>query len=159
MSTEKSMLMEQLHFFEELMPQIDQIYGRLTAVLREMSPTLRKRSFNVEDQVLLKEFLHSLHHELESYDQLVRRGEGQRDFIRGEVIRLKNLTPQNEEVYAVAEAELWSLEQNLLIREKGLFHLNELVQLLDSVFRVGEMTEFDEKLLTEIVTDLKNLAG
>ena len=159
MSNEKSMIMEQLHFFEELIPQIDAIYENLTLVLKQMCPVLRKKFFNPEDQALLKDFLHSLHHELEEYDQLIRRGEGQRDFVRGEVIRLKSQNPQSEEEYAIAEGELWSLEQSLLIREKGLLNLNELVQLLDSVFRVGEMTDFDERLLTEIVVDLKNLAG
>lgn len=159
MGNDKSIIMEQLHFFEELIPQIDAIYARLALCLKKMSPILRKRNFNTDDQARLKDFLHSVHHELEDYDQLIRRGEGQRDFIRSEILRQKSQTSNIEEEYTIAEGELWSLEQSLLIREKGLLHLNELIQLLDSVYRVGEMTEFDERLLTEIVVDLKNLAG
>ena len=55
MSNEKSMIMEQLHFFEELIPQIDAIYENLTLVLKQMCPVLRKKFFNPEDQALLKD--------------------------------------------------------------------------------------------------------
>jgi len=158
MSDQKAMLMEQLSLFEELMPKIDSIYGRLTFLFKRVSPILKKKTFNSDDQAALKDSLHSVHQELEEFSQLIRRGQGERDLLRGELLRLKNQNPKSFDDYSIVEAELWAAEKNLSIREKGLNHLSELVQLLDSIMRVGEMTEFDERLLTEIVTDLKNLA-
>lgn len=158
MPDEKAMLMEQLSLFEEIMPKIDAIYARLTYLFKRVSPILKKKTFNSDDQAALKDSLHSVHQELEEFSQLIRRGQGERDLLRGELVRLKNQHPKTQEDYSIIEAELWAAEKNLSIREKGLGHLSELVQLLDSIMRVGEMTEFDERLLTEIVTDLKNLA-
>ncbi|MFO1518148.1 MAG: hypothetical protein U1F57_00565 [bacterium] len=158
MPDEKAMLMEQLQMFEELIPKIDAIYGRLTRTFKMMSPILKKKTFNSDDQSVMKDFLHNVHQELEEYGQSLRRGQGERDLLRGEILRLKSQNPKAKDEYAIVEAELWAAEKNLSVREKGLGHLSELVQLLDSIMRVGEMTEFDERLLTEIVTDLKNLA-
>ena len=158
MADEKAMLMEQLQVFEELMPKIDLIYARLTSLFKRVSPILKKKAFNSDDLSALKDSLHSVHQELEEFSQLIRRGQGERDLLRGEIQRLKIQKIGPPEDYSILEAELWAAEKNLSIREKGLSHLNELIQLLDSIMRVGEMTEFDERLLTEIVTDLKNLA-
>lgn len=159
MPSEKTIILEQLRIVEALIPEIDSTYARLTQALKLMSPILKKKSFNSDDQALLKDRLHVIHQELDEFGQLLRRGQGERDLLQGEIMRLKASRPKSEEDYSIAEAELWSIEQNLLVREKGLAHLNELVQLLDSIMRVGEMTDFDERLLTEIVMDLKNLAG
>lgn len=152
-------LLDQLRILEELIPKVDVIYAHLTRTLKQMSPILKKKMFNSEDRTALKEYLHMIHQDLDQYQQLIRRGEGERDFLRTEMMRLKKEKSEAAEKVAIAEAELWSAEQNLLVREKGLAHLNELIQLLDSILRVGEMTDFDERLLTEIVMDLKNLSG
>jgi len=159
MKSEKETILEQLEIVEKVVPQIDGIYSKLTQTFKMMSPVLKKRIFNSDDQSVLKDFLQTIHKTLEDFGQVLKRAEGEKDLLRGEVLRLKAGNPKNQEDLAVAEAELWSIEQNLTVREKALGHLNELVQLLDSVMRVGEMTEFDERLLTEILTDLKNLGG
>jgi chromosome segregation ATPase len=159
MPTEREMILEQLEVLEEIVPEIDSTYARLTQNLKMMIPLLKKRSFNSDDQAILKDFLHTIHQELDQFDQLLRRGEGELEMLRSEIVRCKEESPEVKKDYAIAEAELWAVEQNLTIREKGLNHLNELVQLLDSILRVGEMTDFDERLLTEIVMDLKNIAG
>ncbi len=158
MPREQTSLFHQLHLLEELIPKIDHTYSRLTHFFKRMIPILKKGVFNVDDQVILKDLLHQVHQELDEFHQFIRRGEGEFDLIRGEMMRLKAQPASASEDLAVVEAELWALEQSLVIREKGLNHLNDLVQLLDSMMRVGEMTEFDERLLTDIVTDLKNLA-
>ena len=159
MKSEKETILEQLEIVEKVIPQIDGLYSKLTQLFKMMSPILKKRIFNSDDQSALKDSLQTIHKTLEDFGQVLKRGEGEKDLLRGEVLRLKAQSPKNQEDLAVAEAELWSIEQNLTVREKALGHLNELVQLLDSVMRVGEMTEFDERLLTEILTDLKNLGG
>ncbi|GEM_PF-2541324 len=158
MSDEKAMLMEQLQVFEALISSLDFIYGKLTQNFRLISPILKKTVFNTDDQERLKESLHAAHHELEEFSQLIRRGQGERELLRGEILRLRSVPSSVQEDYSMIESELWVAEKNLSIREKGLAHLSELIQLLESMMRVGEMTEFDETLLTEIVTDLKNLA-
>lgn len=159
MPSEKTMLLEQLEVITALIPEIDNTYAELTRSLKFMSPILKKRVFNSEDLVMLKESLQGLHQILDHYGQLIRRGQGERELIRSEIVRVKSDKQNKQEDFSIVEAELWSIEQNLVLREKALSHLNELVQLLDSIFRVGEMTEFDERLLTEIVVDLKNLGS
>ncbi len=158
MQSEKEVFHEQMQVLEKLIPNLDAAYGSLTRTFKWMTPLLKKSTFNDEDQGYLKDFLHSVHEDLAEFDQLLRRGEGERHLLRSEFTRIKNEYPnQKDEEFSFIEAELWSLEQSLLIREKCLNHLNELVQLLDSVIKLGEMTELDERLLTEIVTDLKNI--
>jgi hypothetical protein len=157
--TEKETILEQLDVLQGIIPAIDGIYSKLTQTFKMMSPILKKKMFNSDDQSVLKDFLHNVHKSLEEFGQLLKRGEGEKDLLRSEVLRLKAASPKVQEDFAIAEAELWAVEQNLVVREKALNHLSELIQLLDSVMRVGEMTEFDERLLTEILTDLKNLAG
>ncbi len=159
MPSEKTMLLEQLEVITALIPEIDNTYAELTRSLKFMSPILKKRVFNSEDLGMLKESLQGLHQILDHYGQLIRRGQGERELIRSEIVRVKSDKQNKQEDFSIVEAELWSVEQNLVLREKALSHLNELVQLLDSIFRVGEMTEFDERLLTEIVVDLKNLGS
>ncbi len=159
MGTDKTILLEQLEVISALIPEIDGTYAQLTRSLKFMSPTLKKKVFNSEDQSMLKESLHSIHQILDSYSQLIRRGQGERELLRSEIVRVKSDKQNKAEDFAVVEAELWGIEQNLTLREKAMSHLNELIQLLDSIFRVGEMTEFDERLLTEIVVDLKNLGN
>ncbi len=153
------MLLEQLETMSALIPEIDATYAELTRSLKFISPTLKKRMFNTDDQGLLKDALHGVHQTLDHFSQLIRRGQGERDLLRSEIVRVKSNKQSKAEDFAIIEAELWGVEQNLNLREKALSHLNELVQLLDSVLRVGEMTEFDERLLTEIVSDLKNLGN
>lgn len=153
------MLMEQLEVIGALIPEIDATYAQLTRSLKFMSPTLKKKVFNSEDQAMLKEALHGIHQILDHFAQLIRRGQGERELLRSEIVRVKSDKKNKSDDFAVVEAELWGIEQNLALREKAQSHLNELIQLLDSVLRVGEMTEFDERLLTEIVTDLKNLGN
>lgn len=159
MATEKTMLLEQLEVIGALIPEIDATYAQLTRSLKFMSPTLKKVMFNSDDISLLKDALHGIHQILDHFSQLIRRGQGERELLRSEIIRVKGNKQNKSEDFAIVEAELWGVEQNLALREKAMSHLNELVQLLDSVMKVGEMTEFDERLLTEIVTDLKNLGS
>lgn len=157
MQSEKEVFHEQLQVLEKLIPSLDAAYGSLTRTFKWMTPLLKKSIFNEEDQSYLKDFLHSVHEDLAEFDQLLKRGEGERHLLRSEFTRIKNEYPREKDEFSLIEAELWALEQSLLIREKCLNHLNELVQLLDSVIKLGEMTELDERLLTEIVTDLKNI--
>jgi len=159
MPSEKTMLLEQLEVISALVPEIDGTYAELTRSLKFMSPILKKKVFNSEDQGMLKEALQGIHQILDHYSQLIRRGQGERELLRSEIVRVKGDKQNKVEDFSIVEAELWGVEQNLALREKALSHLNELVQLLDSIFRVGEMTEFDERLLTEIVVDLKNLGN
>lgn len=159
MPSEKTMLLEQLEVMGALIPEIDATYAQLTRSLKFMSSILKKRVFNSEDQGMLKESLQGIHHILDHFSQLIRRGHGERELLRSEVVRVKSSKQNQGEDFSIVEAELWGLEQNLALREKAMSHLNELVQLLDSILKVGEMTEFDERLLTEIVTDLKNLGN
>lgn len=159
MPSEKTMLLEQLEVIAALVPEIDNTYAELTRSLKFMSPVLKKKVFNSEDQAMLKEELHGIHQILDHYSQLIRRGQGERELLRSEIVRVKSDKQNKAEDFAIVEAELWGIEQSLALREKAMLHLNELVQLLDSIFRVGEMTEFDERLLTEIVVDLKNLGN
>ncbi len=159
MPNEKIMLLEQLEVMGALIPEIDATYAQLTRSLKFMSSVLKKRVFNSEDQGMLKESLQAIHHILDHFSQLIRRGQGDRELLRSEIVRVKSNKQNKAEEFSIVEAELWGLEQNLTLREKAMSHLNELVQLLDSILKVGEMTEFDERLLTEIVTDLKNLGN
>lgn len=157
MQSEKEIFHEQLQVLEKLIPNLDSAYQRLTQTFKWMTPFLKKTIFNQEDQSSLKDFLHNVHEDLAEFDQLLRRGDGEKNLLRSELNRIKEEYAGEKEDFAFLEAELWSLEQSLSIREKCLNHLNELVQLLDSVIKLGEMTEIDERLLMEIVTDLKNL--
>lgn len=157
MQSEKEIFHDQLQVLDKLIPTLDATYSNLTRTFKWMTPLLKKRIFNEEDQAYLKDFLHSVHDDLTEFDQLLRRGEGERHLLRSEFTRIKGQYPKEKEDLSVLEAELWALEQSLLVRERCLNHLNELVQLLDSVIKLGEMTELDERLLTDIVTDLKNI--
>lgn len=157
MSGQKAILQEEFQTLELLLDEVDACYGALARLLKEMSPILKKNIFNEDDQLLLRESLNIFHQELDHFTQLLRRGEGEWTLLQDEMGRLKEELPQAKMEYEVAEAQLWSLEKSLKIREKCLNHLNELYQLLSGVSKLGEMTEFDERLLTEIAMELKNL--
>ncbi len=156
MPLKETNIFDQLHIMGTLIPTLDSSYSRLTHFLKKMTPILKKKIFDREDQAALREFCHGVHQELDEFHQLLRRGNGEAELLRDEIRRLKSQAIHSPSDYAVAEAELMALEDNLVIREKALKHLNELVQLLDSVIHTGEITDFDEKLLTDIVLDLKN---
>lgn len=156
--SEKTIIHHQLERLELSILSIDELYTHLTSTLKKMSPLLRKKIFHEEDQIQLRELLTVFRSHLEEFDHLIRRSQGERQFLYSEIVRQKNQT-NNTENHAMTEGELLSISQNLAIREKCLTHLNELTQLLESIIKVGEMTEFDENFLTEIVSDLKNLAN
>lgn len=145
--------------FEEIIPSLDRIYSQLTLHFRIITPILKKRSFNQEEKILLKPELQKIHQALERFFQLVRRAAAERIFFATELNRLKSANPSGQAEYLEAEEELKSFAKELALREKGLIYLSDLVQLLDSVVRLGEMNEIDEKLLTDIVLNLKNLAA
>ncbi|MBL7686204.1 MAG: hypothetical protein JNK65_09270 [Deltaproteobacteria bacterium] len=157
MADHKAMLFEQVQVLGGLISETDRIYALMTSKLKRISPILKKQSFNSDDQDLLQDYLHQIHLDLNEFTQMLRRGQGERDLVHGEVLRMKADRSLKED-FSVLEIELATCEKNLSIREKGLRHLSELVQLLDSISQAGEMTEFDERLLTEIVMDLKSLA-
>src|SRR4029434_3207521 len=100
MKSEKETILEQLEIVEKVIPQIDGLYSKLTQLFKMMSPILKKRIFNIDDQSGLKDSLQTIHKTLEDFGQVLKRGEGEKDLLRGEVLRLKAQSPQNQEDFA-----------------------------------------------------------